>query len=65
MGKCPYCSKELHLKDFFENATEKIKKGELRVKISGPFRGELNDYGNLRMWVCPWCDAILGFSMWG
>lgn len=33
MGKCPYCSKELHLQDFFEISTEETKKGKTRLIV--------------------------------
>ena len=33
MRKCPYCSKEIHLVDFFEVSTKETKKGKIRIKF--------------------------------
>ena len=55
--KCPYCKKELHIYDFY--AKEVDKKG--RKKFQG-FKGELTR--RKKMWYCPFCGAILGFSEW-
>ncbi len=55
--KCPYCKKELHLYDFY--AKEVDKKG--RKKFLG-FKGELTR--RKKMWYCPFCGSILGFSEW-
>jgi len=55
--KCPYCKKELHIYDFY--AKEVDKKG--RKKFQG-FKGELTR--RKKMWYCPFCGGILGFSEW-
>ena len=39
MGKCPYCSKELHIEGFFEVITKETKKGEIKTRL-GDFKGE-------------------------
>jgi len=54
--KCPYCEKELHIYDFF--IMELDKKGHKRYR---GFLGETFRY-NTRMWHCPFCGKILGFS---
>jgi len=57
MGKCPYCSKELHLGDFF-----KAILGKKRLRYLS-FKGEhSNATPFYKMWICPFCDTILGFS---
>ncbi|MEE9378064.1 MAG: hypothetical protein V3V33_08515 [Candidatus Lokiarchaeia archaeon] len=61
MGKCPYCSKELHIEDFYESITKETKKGEVKTRL-GPFIGETTPGGFAYMWVCPSCDTILGFT---
>ena len=53
--KCPFCEKELHLSDFY--ITKLDKKGRKERK---GFKGELIHY--TRMWNCPFCGKILGFS---
>ncbi|MFW9987401.1 MAG: hypothetical protein ACFFC3_01975 [Candidatus Odinarchaeota archaeon] len=55
--KCPYCKKELHIYDFY--AKEVDKKG--RKKYQG-FKGEFTK--RKKMWYCPFCGSILGFSEW-
>jgi len=55
--KCPFCKKELHIYDFY--AKEVDKKG--RKKYQG-FKGELTR--RKKMWYCPFCGSILGFSEW-
>ncbi len=55
--KCPFCKKELHIYDFY--ATEVDKKG--RKKFRG-FKGEYTK--RKKMWYCPFCGSILGFSEW-
>ena len=64
MSKCPYCNAEIGLEDFFE-VIEKEKKGILKRRI-GAFKGERINVGigfnRVRIWVCPSCDKILGFS---
>jgi len=69
MGKCPYCSKELHIEDFFVIEKKETKKGKIKTKIV-EFKGEILPYlgGSsdlCRMWACPSCDAILGFTEYG
>ena len=54
--KCPYCEKELHLYDFF--IMELDKKGH---KSYRGFLGETFHH-TTRMWHCPFCGKILGFS---
>ena len=66
MGKCPYCSVELHLEDFFIVEKKETKKGKTKTKVS-EFKGESIvprglGYGDIKMWACPSCDAILGFT---
>jgi len=61
MGKCPYCAKELHLKDFYETKTKKTKTGEIKTRV-GKFTGETERRTSTKMWVCPSCDTILGFT---
>ncbi|MFX1296368.1 MAG: hypothetical protein ACFFD2_16135 [Promethearchaeota archaeon] len=54
--KCPYCEEELHLYDFC--IIEIDKKGRKHVR---GFLGESIGY-SMRMWHCPFCGKILGFS---
>ena len=63
MPKCPYCKKELYIEDFFDVQTRETKKGKIKTKIRG-FRGEILERGwhSLKMWACPSCDSIMGFS---
>jgi len=65
MSKCPYCNVEIHLEDFFDVSEKETKKGKIKKRI-GDFKGEKLYVGlssnNVRMWVCPSCDKILGFS---
>lgn len=63
MPKCPYCKKELYIEDFFEVSTKETKKGKIKAKVRG-FRGESLERGwsGFKMWACPSCDAVLGFS---
>jgi hypothetical protein len=64
MAKCPYCEVELHLQDFFEVFQKESKKGKVKTKI-GKFSGESISVGfknHVKMWVCPSCDKIIGFS---
>ena len=63
MSKCPYCQKDLTIEDFFEVITKETKKGIIKTKIGG-FKGasyKSIGYG-VKMWACPGCDTILGFS---
>ncbi len=65
MSKCPYCDAEILLEDFFDVREKETKKGTIKKRI-GAFKGEgLNvgvSFNYVRMWVCPSCDKILGFS---
>jgi hypothetical protein len=62
MGKCPYCQAEIHLQDFFHiKSSKKTKKGEIRVKL-GDFKGQSLRDGRLKMYTCPSCEFVLGFS---
>lgn len=59
MGLCPYCKEELHIKDFFD------KEGQGIINISYECKQEtinVTHFGVARMWVCPHCDMILGFT---
>ena len=53
--KCPYCEKELHLRDFF--VYELDKKGQKRIR---GFLGEKAMW-YCQMYHCPFCGKILGF----
>ncbi len=55
--KCPFCKKELHIDDFYVIKLD--KKG--RKKYRG-FKGEHT--WRKKMWYCPFCGSILGFSEW-
>ena len=63
MPKCPYCKKDLIIEDFFEVTTKETKKGKIKVKV-GDFKGEAHSVRGwgVKMWACPACDMILGFS---
>ena len=63
MSKCPYCEADLHIEDFFVVFEKETKKGKLKTKIRD-FKGESIEKfrQRLRMWACPGCDTILGFS---
>jgi len=63
MPKCPYCKKDLIIEDFFEVSTKVTRKGKIKAKVKG-FRGEKRSkgWGGYKMWSCPACDNILGFS---
>lgn len=61
MPKCPYCKNELHIEDFFEISEKITKKGKVRREIKD-FKGEWLTEVSARMWICPFCDSILGFS---
>ncbi|HEC38028.1 hypothetical protein LCGC14_0847750 [marine sediment metagenome] len=64
MSKCPYCSKDLHLDDFFETSKRETKKGKIKISW-GKFKGEHKRFSPYsKMWACPSCDTILGFSEW-
>jgi hypothetical protein len=64
MAICPYCEAEIHIEDFFEQKIKKTKKGEIKKKI-GLFKGEALMMMRIKMWACPSCDKILGFSEYG
>jgi hypothetical protein len=56
-----FCKNEVHLEDFFENIKHR-KDGRV---TRAEFKGEsMENLGSVRtkMWVCPSCDTILGFS---
>ena len=64
MSKCPYCQKDLTFDDFFVVVTEKeTKKGKIITKLKD-FKGSSYSRGTygVKMWACPGCDTILGFS---
>jgi len=64
MGKCPYCDKDLCLEDFFEFEVKESKKGKIKKQLTG-LKGDFISLGarhGAKMWVCPACDKILGFS---
>lgn len=61
MGKCPYCKAELHLEDFFDIVKKETKKGKIKTRIK-QFKGESLRQEWIKMWVCPSCDTVLGFS---
>ena len=63
MSKCPYCKKDLIIEDFFEVTTKETKKGKVKAKVRG-FKGERHEIvrKGYKMWACPACDTILGFS---
>ena len=64
MGKCPYCSKELHIGDFFETSSITTSKGGTTIAVEN-FKGEqTSPMHYIKMWVCPSCDTIIGFSEW-
>lgn len=65
MSKCPYCKNDIHIEDFFDNViTKTTKKGRIRIK-NADFRGEkIYFISTMKMWACPSCDTILGFSEW-
>ena len=63
MGICPYCETEIHLGNFFEKVLGKKFLGMQGSKII--FKGEImqNGYQNeVKMYTCPNCNKILGFS---
>lgn len=59
MPKCPYCKSEVHREDFYENIT--YWKDKTRIK-KADFKGESIFSGWTKMWACPSCDTILGFT---
>lgn len=63
MSKCPYCKEDFSIEDFFEVTTKETKKGKIKTRV-GSFKGGSYDTGwrGFKMWACPGCDTILGFS---
>jgi len=63
MSKCPYCKEDLRIEDFFERSIKETKDGKIKAKLRG-FGGENIEIGRVgfKMWSCPGCDTILGFS---
>ena len=63
MGLCPYCGAELHITNFFVPGP---KKKNLGIEVTPhKFVGETIHlaYKNYaKMYTCPNCDKILGFS---
>ena len=61
MSKCPYCKEELDLDDFFDISEKETKRGKITVR---EFKGEsyVRTGHGYRMWSCPLCDTILGFT---
>lgn len=60
MPKCPYCKSEVHIEDFFDNIAYSMGKNAIK---RANFKGESIVYQfRYRMWVCPSCDTILGFT---
>ena len=71
MGKCPYCHQELQIEDSFKKIVIKTRKGEIKKTKLGDFKGKVvrntsitlrAKYSYCKMWVCPSCDTILGFT---
>ena len=64
MSKCPYCKVDLSIEDFFEVREYETKRGKIKTKEL--FKGGTKNVGfphvNVRMWACPGCETILGFS---
>lgn len=60
MAKCPYCLVAVKIEDFFEDKEKAL------IGTRKKFNGESFLYANqsivTRMWVCPHCESILGFS---
>jgi len=64
MSKCPYCEANLSIEDFFVVSEKVSKKGKVKTRI-GEFKGASLNVGyqqRAKMWACPGCDTILGFS---
>ena len=66
MGICPYCEEEIDIEDFYYEMEEVIHgKKKDKVKKVEMFSGqvyELRHNHSLRMYNCPKCKKILGFS---
>lgn len=64
MSKCPFCEADIFLEEFFHTTVKETKKGKIKKK-TGEFKGETMHVGfknYVKMWTCPSCDKILGFS---
>ena len=64
MGICPYCESEIHLSDFFSEHENKKKFLGLKT-YNRNFQGEsynINLGNAVKMYTCPRCNKILGFS---
>ena len=60
MAKCSKCNTEIHLEDFF-----KVKDVPSLERKIYSFIGEViqvSDRHNVKMWSCPSCETVLGFS---
>jgi len=63
MSKCPYCKEDFRLEDFYELREYETKRG--KIKTEKAFKGDSISVGykhGIKMWTCPGCDTILGFS---
>ena len=62
MSKCPYCNEDFHIEDFYELREYETKRGKIKTKEL--FKGDSTSgfRHELKMWACPGCDTILGFS---
>ena len=63
MSKCPYCQVDLSIEDFFVVLERTTKRGKIKKNFK-EFRGGIliSGHHGTKMWVCPGCDTILGFS---
>ena len=64
MPKCPYCKNKLEIEDFFTISTWETKRGKIKHRIES-FNGQELEIGyknEVKMWACPFCDTIIGFS---
>ena len=63
MPKCPHCKNEHGIEDFYVTTEKETKKGKIKTRVED-FNGPTITMGvNMaKMWVCPSCDSILGFS---
>ena len=59
MPRCPYCDSEVSINDFFAEKEFPII-GKTAVFSSSKIHIGYKNY--VKMWVCPHCDRILGFS---
>ena len=63
MGICPFCETEIHLNQYFEEKLGKKFMGMQSKTVD--FKGEMMNVGyknEVRMYTCPNCNKILGFS---